>query len=382
MQHSLRWLMSGFALLLAVGASLYAASLILQPEPPPTGTAGTDWAATLAGLPEEGFDRPSGVWQMELPADHGAHPNTRTETWTISAHIRNDRGDDIGMQFALFRVGLVPPEAPQFESAWTPRELYRGHITLVDGTRTRAIGEERFSRAVLSLAGDDATRRQVWLDNWSIDYGRGAGGDELRLSATLGTVAVELLLTPAKVAVASDPNGVGAPFRGFSITRMSAQGFIGAQGDRRPVSGLAWLDHLWGDVPLPVGPIAWDRLQLQLDDGTDVAVFRARRRDGGGSATLDGYLVDPRGGVEPLAGPPLEMEATRTWRRSRPGVSYPLDWQLSAGELRLRVSPLVDDQLHDFVVPFWSGIVTAQGELRGRAVSGLGTLQLTGYADQ
>ena len=30
--------------------------------------------------------------------------------------------------------------------------------------------------------------------------------------------------------------------------------------DRRPVSGLAWLDHAWGDVPLPLGPIAFDRL--------------------------------------------------------------------------------------------------------------------------
>jgi predicted secreted hydrolase len=285
------------------------------------------------------------------------------------------------MQFALFRIGLVPPGAAQFESGWAPRELYRGHVTLVRGTEERASGEERFNRAVLGLAGHDATRRQTWLDNWSIDYGR-ARGNELRLSATLGTVAVELLLTPAKVAVASDPSGAGGPLRGFSITRMSVQGFIGAEGDRQPVSGLAWLDHLWGDIPLPVGPIAWDRLQLQLDDGTDVAVFRVRRRDGDGSATLDGYVVDPRGGVEPLAGAPIEMEATRTWRRSRAGVSYPLDWQLSAGELRLRVSPLVDDQLHDFVVPFWSGIVAAQGELRGRAVSGLGTLQLTGYADQ
>jgi predicted secreted hydrolase len=375
--------MSVFALLLAAGASIYAVARILQPEPLPTSTASTvDWAATLAGLPDEGFERPSGAWRLDLPADHGAHPNTRTETWTISAHLRNDHGDDMGMQFVLFRVGLVPPNAPPFESAWTPRELYRGHVTLVGGTDERAGGEERFNRAVLGVAGHDAARRQVWLDNWSIDYGQGARGDELRLSATVDTIAVELLFTPAKLAVASDPDGGGAPFRGFSITRMSVQGFIGDQGDRQPVSGLAWLDHLWGDVPLPLGPIAWDRLQLQLDDGSDVAVLRARRRDGGGSATVDGYVVDPGGGVVPLASRSLEMEATRTWRRSRGGVAYPLDWQLSAGELRLRVSPLVDDQLHDFVVPFWSGLVTAQGELRGRAVSGLGTLQLTGYTDR
>ena len=62
------------------------------------------------------------------------------------------------------------------------------------------------------------------------------------------------------------------------------------------------------------------------------------------------------------------------------GRSYPLDWRLSAGELRLNVAPMVDDQLHDFVVPLWSGLVTAEGDLRDREVSGLGTLLLTGYA--
>ena len=182
--------------------------------------------------------------------------------------------------------------------------------------------------------------------------------------------------------MASNPNGAGPPFRGFSVTRMSGEGFIRAEGHRQPVSGLAWLDHLWGEVPLPVGPIAWDRLQLQLDDGTELSVFRARRRDGGGSATLAGYAVDPRGNVEQLSGGSLADGSDPHMAPIPRGRSYPLDWRLSAGELRLRVSPMVDDQFHDFVAPLWSGLVTAAGRLRGSHVSGRGTLLLTGYADE
>ena len=157
MQHSLRWLIavfSAFVLLLAVGGGLYALWRTLQPEPPPAGTAGTvDWAAMLTGLPDEGFDRPSGTWQLELPGDHGAHPNTRAETWTISAHVRDDRGDHIGIQFALLRVGLASPDAPRSKSRWAPRALYRGHVTLLLGTEEPVAGEEQFHRECLASQG-------------------------------------------------------------------------------------------------------------------------------------------------------------------------------------------------------------------------------------
>jgi predicted secreted hydrolase len=122
-----------------------------------------------------------------------------------------------------------------------------------------------------------------------------------------------------------------------------------------------------------------DQLQLQLDDGTDLLVTRTRRRDGGGTPTLAGYAVDPHGGMEPLASAALEMEATRTWRDAV-GASFPLDWRLRAGELQAHVAPIADDQVHDFAVPLWSGIVTVEGVLRDRRVFGRGTLLLTGDA--
>ena len=47
-------------------------------------------------------------------------------------------------------------------------------------------------------------------------------------------------------------------------------------------------------------------------------------------------------------------------------------------ELTREVAPLVDDQLHDFLEPVWSGTVRAHGRHGDREVSGRGTLTLTG----
>ena len=185
---------------------------------------------------------------------------------------------------------------------------------------------------------------------------------------------------PAKPAVALNPDGIAAPFRGYSITRMVAEGFVGSGGDRRTVSGLAWLDHFWGELPLPIGPIALDQLQLQLSDGTDLSVTRTRRRDGRGTPTLAAYAVGPNGELEVFAGPSLDLETTRTWKDDVGGARFPVDWRIKVGELTLNVAPLADNQLHDFGLPLWSGIVKGEGRLGKGRVSGRGTLGLTGDA--
>lgn len=375
-----RWLVPIVVVFLAVGAGYYVLARWVYPDPAARAAGGFDWAEVLDEFSGEGFERPTGAWRLELPSDHGGHPNVRAETWNLSVHLRNDRGEDIGVQFALQRFGLVSPDAPDRESPWELRAIYRAHVTLLDGAEEAADGEERFHRDVPGVAGHDAALREVWLDNWTIRYGEGDAGDQMSLDATVGQVELGLLLTPAKAAVALNPDGRAAPFRGYSITRMVARGFVGTAVERQSVSGLAWIDHFWGDLPLPVGPIVLDRLQLQLDDGTDLSVTRTRRRDGGGTPTLAAFAVDPNGEMVVLAGASLEMEATRTWRSEAIGAGFPLDWRLRAGELQLNVAPIADEQAHNFAAPLWSGIVEGEGVMGARPVSGRGTLLLTGDA--
>jgi predicted secreted hydrolase len=369
-----RWLVPALALAGAAGAG--ALFLFHRVEPEERSAGGLDLQGMLAEFAYEDGEEPMGPWRLDLPMDHGAHPDSRAETWSIAAHLRRPSGADIGVQAALLRVRLAPPDAPPRASAWELREIHRTHLTLFDGSTNTAAGEERLHRDVPGVAGHDAARREVWLDNWSIRYGQGEEADGIELEATVGETELALSLTPAKDAVAFGQDA-GAPFRGYAMTRMTAEGFAGAGEERQAVSGFAWLEHLWGDVPLPLGPIVWDRLQLHLDDGVDLSLTRTRRRDGGGAATVAGFAVGPDGRLQPLEDASVQMEPTRTWRGGVAGARYPLDWRLSAGDLSLEVAPLKDNQLHGFVAPLWSGTVSANGRRGDEPVSGLGAMLLT-----
>ena len=377
MPTSTRWL-AVVALLITVGAGFYG---LTRSDPDHESQPGAvDWAAVLDEYSADGFERPVGDWTLALPADHGAHDGAHAEFWNISANLHDEDGKEVGVQFALQRFGLVPPRAPERKSPWELRALYRAHVILLDGDEGANRGEERFHRDVPGVAGHDEALEEVWLDDWTLRYGEGEAGTGVSVDATVGRSELRLRLRPAKPAVGVNLGGNAAPFRGYSITRMIAEGTVGAGDDRRAVTGLAWLDHLWGDLPLPVGAIALDRLQLQLRDGTDLSMTRMHRRDGRGTPTLTGYLVRADGETEVIAGPSLEMELMRSWRDDASGARFPLEWRILASELQLNVMPLVDDQLSDFVAPLWSGTVTGEGQLNGRPVSGLGTLVVSADA--
>ncbi|SFQ18863.1 lipocalin family protein [Tranquillimonas alkanivorans] len=335
----------------------------------------------LAAMSEEAaFERPSGPWRLSLPGDHGGHPEARTEGWMIAAHLEDEHGALVGMTFLRSRFGLREDGGSGAGvDQWDLRALYRGHVTLAREA-AGVLGEERFSRGG-GVAGHDDEAREVWLDHWNLTYGDGPEEDVLTLSASVEDVPLRLTLTPAKPAVQMDPEGE-APMRGFTIPRMRVEGEIGRDDARTRVSGVALLDHLWGELPLPGGPLSRDRLVLQLDDGTDLTLVRTRRREGGGAATVDGLVVDAAGEADALSDGAVEMEPMTHWSPAGAAQEYPVAWELSGQGLELRVTPVIEDQTHGFVLGGWDGMVRAEGTREGAPVQGRGTLQLTGYEDQ
>lgn len=315
---------------------------------------------------QEDFPPLTGTWKLALPRDHGAHPKARSESWNVVAHLADEDGAPVTLQFSLTRLGL---RAEAGARPLQPTALYRGHVILTGPELDLA--EERLSRG-LGAAGHDAGASQVWLDQWIFDY----SGEDLTLSLDTGPTPIRLTLGRTADATKQNASGEG-PFRGYAIPRAIVAGQIG----EHSVTGAAWLDHLWGDVPLPGGPLAYDRLILHMDNGSALSLLRTRRRDGPGIATLDGVLFGSDNRTTAFTDEDVDLTVTQTYAPENSDADYPVGWRLSGAGLDLNVTPLDPDQRQPFTVPVWSGGVRATGSIEGVAVQGLGTLQLTGYEE-
>ncbi|WP_170463299.1 lipocalin family protein [Ruegeria arenilitoris] len=365
-----------------LGVLVYSALFTQQPEGSfARDKKGPDFASVLANISDEGFERPSSDWKLELPEDHGAHVNSRTETWQLHTHLRDDDGNEFGFQFLFLRIGIVPPTVPPAESVWDVRQLERVHIALLDANSAKVAREERFGRGIPSISGFDWNAAELRMDNWFLSFADDGSPATLKLYATISDKSVvEFDIRPVKQAVALEPDGADAPFVGYSITRLTVDGTVDQGQGKKRVTGTAWYDHLWGELPVPgAGPVAWDRLQLQLEDGAEISAVRSRRIDGRGAASVNGAIFEPNGEVISLDEETIKMTAFRTWQSPYTGVEYPIEWQLEGPDLDITIEPLFDAQVLDFSVPLWSGLVRVKGSRAQSPVSGFGTLQLTGY---
>ncbi len=365
-------------------SALAAAAFLLVPDSPPPADAAPR-NATAALLEEvaliseaAAFDSPSGPWTLSLPADHGGHADARAENWVVAAHLEDGTGAPVALHFALSRFGLSADDGDPEADPWALRSLYAARTVLIRDGGTGPLGEDRLSRGG-GVAGDDPAAQEVWLDHWRLGHGGGPGGRGFDLAASVEGVPVRLSLTPEKPARALDPEG-SAPMRGVLLSRLRVTGEIGTGAEEIPVTGLAWLGHLWGELPLPGGPLAQDRLLLQLDDGTDLSLQRSRRRDGGGGATVDGLILDAAGTPRAVSGDALEMVPTAE-RQAPGGGAYPVAWHVTGRDLDLRVTPLLEAAGEGTAISGRIVPVRAEGTLGNVAVAGPGTLQLDGYAE-
>ncbi|MGH8659198.1 MAG: lipocalin family protein [Gammaproteobacteria bacterium] len=339
-------------------------------------------SAAIQQLDDHGFAPVDAPWRFQFPRDHGGHPDYRTESWQFAGHFKNAEGEDFACQLAFFRLALVPATAPMRSSAWGARGIFRGQLTVVDFTRKRFHAQERLSREALGLTGTGPSR--VWIEDWNMEAKTRPGGvHEFDLRARSNKVGLELNLRSVKPAITQGADsGSTAGFYAYVLSRLAARGVLRI-GDRRyAVRGLAWLDRAWGLVPVPDGPVVWDRFLIQLDDGREITAFRLRRRDGSGKPIVRMALIGHDAKLWNLDQSELSVQPQSYWKSPGDGAPYPLRWRLSlpAQGIRLDLAPLMEEQEIDLSLRYWGGTVRINGEVQGQPVAGTGYAELTGYA--
>lgn len=364
--------------------------------------AGLSVAEALRGGPAAGYARALAPRPFAFPADHGPHPDFRTEWWYFTGNLEGAPTADrrrFGFQLTFFRSALIPQAgAPRRASAWAARQVYLAHFTLTDVQGRRFRSFERFRRDALGLAGARAEPFRVWLDDWEAwevagPADPGAGGiHPLRLRAAVpgpDGAAIDLLLAAGKPPALQGDRGLsrkgadpGQASYYYSLTRLPAAGTVRAGAAAYAVTGEVWMDREWSTSSLSAGQVGWDWFALQLDGGRELMYYQLRTADGRADPASAGSLIERDGRVVPLVRDGVDLAVLATWRSPRSGGVYPARWRLGvpAHGLDLEVRPVLPDQELDVSFRYWEGAVDAAGTARGAPVRGRGYVELTGYA--
>jgi predicted secreted hydrolase len=332
-----------------------------------------------------GYLRAEGPIDLQFPADHGPHPDYRTEWWYYTGNLVSDGGERFGYQLTLFRQALAPPASrAERESAWAAEQVYMGHFALTDVSRGRFQAFERFARGAAGLAGAQAAPYHVWLEDWRMEE---VEPDVVRVQAAQEDLALDLALTDRKGPILQgdrgySPKGPGNASYYYSLTRLETSGVVQVGEVNYQVSGLSWMDHEWSTSSLADDQVSWDWFSIQLNDGSELVVAQLRKEDGGIDPFSAGTFIAPDGGTRHLGPDEFEIRVDDEWRSPHTGATYPAGWTVTVAalDLALEIEPRLADQELNVSYAYWEGAVRAEGQRAGQTVEGVGYVEMTGYA--
>ena len=306
---------------------------------------------------------------VELPADDAPHRDL-TEWWYYTGHLATAAGQRYGFELVFFQS--VRGSGPIG---------YAAHYAVTDISRARFAFDQRTSIGSQIGSTDGFALR---VGDWSM---RGGGGHDA-LVATMADYGIDLKLESEKPAALHDTIGLvsfgpaGDSYY-YSRTRMDATGTLTVDGQPQPVTGIAWMDHQWGNFVSAGG--GWDWFALQLDDRTELTGSVVRDQ-AGKPVLIYGTYVDAEGRTTHVGADGLVETPLGTWSSPKTGATYPSGWRLRVPSLAIdaELQPVVRDQELDTRpttgVAYWEGAVDVGGFRAGEPIHGQGYVELTGYA--
>ncbi len=352
---------------------------------------------TSAGAVESApnpFQHATAGYQYQFPRDHGSHPSYRTEWWYYTGHLQSKNGRSFGFELTFFRRGVPPEEIKTLPSKWSLNQVYLAHFAVTDISGKRFHFSEKISREGLGKAGAEESRLRVWIDDWRAEAATDEAGAHT-LVAHDKTHRLALTLQPAKplvthgaAGISRKGNDVGQASHYYSFTRLTTSGKLTIDGESFEVSGLTWMDHEFSSSDLGKDQVGWDWFSVQLEDNSELMLYRMRLKDGSSDLASSGTVVSPDGRASHLEVTDFQIESAGTWTSPESKATYPAKWQLKFPSLDivLDVTPLLADQelrtSRSAQVTYWEGAVAVTGTKQGQPVKGQGYVELTGYTER
>jgi predicted secreted hydrolase len=342
------------------------------------------WALTTASVAQTpGFTYPDVKpgRAFVFPADHGAHPDFRTEWWYVTGTVKTAKGKDLGFQITFFRTR--PRVDPRNPSKFVPQQIFFAHAAVSDSSVGKLLHDQRAARSGFGIAQAKIGDADVRIKDWR--FVRLTDG---RFSARIIArgFALNLIFKPTQQPLLQGEGGYSRKGHEpksasyyYSLPQLATTGTITRGTLTQTISGRSWLDREWSSRYLGGAAVGWDWTGLNFDDGAALMVFRIRSKDGR-NLWAGGTFRRVTGITVTLKPSDVAFTPTRTWRSKRTGATYPvaqvLTIKLPEGQKRFTLTPMFADQELDArssgLPVYWEGLV--------RTEHGRGYLELTGYA--
>ena len=328
-------------------------------------------------------------YRYEFPRDHFDHPDYRTEWWYYTGNLKAADGHRFGFELTFFRQGV--DHNTQSGGDWAVRDIYLAHLALSDIGGGTFYHTERLNRAGPGLAGASLQQQRVWNGNWQVQWNDGTQ----QLQAITPDYSLHLSMTSRKPPVIHGRNGISQKGAGngnashyISFTRLLTNGTIELNGKTYSVEGTSWMDHEFFSSGLDKDEVGWDWLSLQLNDNTELMLYRLRHKDGSVDPYSSGTYVDANGKSTFLAAHDFSMTPTgEAYNSPVTKAAYPIAWRVAIPSLGLELqlkTPLASQELTSGAnagLSYWEGAIDIAGTRDGAPIAGVGYLEMTGYAE-
>ena len=336
----------------------------------------------VLGAADEKFARALESREFVFPEDFGAHPEFKSEWWYLTSTLKNTEGEDVGVQFTIFRQGLRP--TPPGESPWQSGQVYMAHVAVSDVAERVHLHDQRLARAHPAGAGVELEPRpRVFLEDWQL-----TGTLESRAQFSVNAksaegfyIDLEFIQTQPILRQGNQGLSLKGPDQAsfyYSFPSLAARGQVTVGETVHDVEGKAWLDREWSTSVLGEGLVGWDWFALHLEDDRELTFFQLRREDCRVDPFNHGTMLSAAGGRVDYVSTDFQISAARVWRDAA-GTEWPIDWSVSLGGERFEVVALLPDQVMSTGITYWEGIVAV---LQSGQRVGTGYLEMTGYSGE
>jgi len=237
--------------------------------------------------------------------------------------MRADPGGDAKKGARLLNASEAG--APQTR-VWVVNPMATERLPSPNGTSTKGINEH--------------------VGDWTI---QGLNGLD-HIAAEMNNYSIHLDLTGLKPATLH--NGTGLITYGlggfsyyYSRTRMAVSGTIIDHNQPKTITGLAWMDHQWGNF-LSLGGGGWDWYSIQLNNNTEMMLYVIRDSSGKTLSTYVSY-IDAQANDHLLPGNALKVTILDHWRSPITHANYPSGWHLDISNSQLQASLTLIPELKD-----------------------------------